>query len=367
MRKEAEQVDLLIVGAGPAGCAAAITAARRGANVALIEKQKKRAARPCSGWLGPAAVAIAEELGVTAKAAGAELFSGIHLHSWDLRQSAELVDKSLHGWIVDRSTFDQALVESATQSGADLRIGAAREVALGEDQVRLEFATNKTARGKVLLIADGALSATAAAVKLVAAGRMPDARPTLLAEAACPNQGVALHVAVGASRAGQLATIVRLNDSVRVTIATGEREPSPAQQFHMFVAAAAAHGLLPKDVTLRPTELRTPAGLALDIDTHVGKRCMLIGDAGGFVSAFSNEGLYPAMRSGCIAAETCLDALKAPLPQDALADFGVRWRTDLADYLRMPNTDLALLMPLVFNNPQMSLRVGLAFLLGQQF
>jgi hypothetical protein len=33
----------------------------------------------------------------------------------------------------------------------------------------------------------------------------------------------------------------------------------------------------------------------------------------------------------------------------------------------MPNTDLGLLMPMVFNNPQMSRRMARAFLLGQGF
>ncbi|RMF86186.1 MAG: FAD-dependent oxidoreductase [Planctomycetota bacterium] len=367
MSAKAEAKDLVIVGAGPAGCAAAITALRRGGTAVLIESKKQRPPRPCSGWLGPAAVALAEELGVSEQAAGARRFQGVQLHSWDLRQSAALTDKALQGWVVDRAQFDAALLDAAVETGATLRAGAARDVDLGEDQVRVTYGSGKAADGRLLLIADGAQSVIAGAAKLVAAGRLPEARPMLLAESACSHESVELHVAVGASRAGQLATIVRLPDRVRVAVATGESEPSPAQQFHTFVAAARDRGLLPADLDLRPIELRTPAGLALDIDTHVGKRCLLIGDAGGFVSAFSNEGLYPAMRSGCIAAETALDALKATHPQDALAEFGVRWRTELADYLRMPNTDLALLMPLVFNNPQMSLRVGLAFLLGQQF
>jgi hypothetical protein len=50
-----------------------------------------------------------------------------------------------------------------------------------------------------------------------------------------------------------------------------------------------------------------------------------------------------------------------------LHSFGSAWRRDLADYLRLPNTDLALLMPLVFNNAQMSGRLARAFLLGQTF
>lgn len=103
------------------------------------------------------------------------------------------------------------------------------------------------------------------------------------------------------------------------------------------------------------------------METHVGKRCVLIGEAGGFVSAFSNEAIYPCMSSGWTAADAAVRALQAPVLQDELLSFSSAWRAELADYLRLPNTDLALLMPLVFNNPQMSARVARAFLLGQGF
>jgi len=73
------------------------------------------------------------------------------------------------------------------------------------------------------------------------------------------------------------------------------------------------------------------------------------------------------MRSGWKAAEAADRALKAPVLQDELHSFSSAWRRDLADYLRLPNTDLALLMPLVFNNSQMSGRLARAFLLGQTF
>ena len=110
-----------------------------------------------------------------------------------------------------------------------------------------------------------------------------------------------------------------------------------------------------------------PAGVALDLDSHVGKRCVLADAAGGFIAAFSNEALYPAMRSGWLAVETIAEALKTDVPQDALLSFSATWRAELADYLRLPNTDLALLMPLVFNNAQMTARVARAFLLGSSF
>jgi flavin-dependent dehydrogenase len=202
---------------------------------------------------------------------------------------------------------------------------------------------------------------------LFPAARMRDVPRCLFVEYETKQRETRLDVAVGANRAGQLATIARLGKTVSLAITTRAAEDPIEQQFRAFCAAALQAGLLPEGVPDEPQERLSPGGIALDMDTHVGKRCLLIGEAGGFVAAFSNERIYPAMRSGWIAADAALQALAAPVVQDELASFGVAWRQELADYLRMPNTDLSLLVPLVFNNEQMSRRVARAFLLGQAF
>ena len=49
--------DVAVVGAGPAGCLAATTAARQGARVALIEATPKACHRFAGEWLHPMGVA----------------------------------------------------------------------------------------------------------------------------------------------------------------------------------------------------------------------------------------------------------------------------------------------------------------------
>jgi hypothetical protein len=53
--------------------------------------------------------------------------------------------------------------------------------------------------------------------------------------------------------------------------------------------------------------------------------------------------------------------------QDLLVGFSARWRQDLADYLRSPNTRLAFLLPLVFGNQQIADRFSRAYLFGENF
>lgn len=123
----------------------------------------------------------------------------------------------------------------------------------------------------------------------------------------------------------------------------------------------AGKGIDPAGVLLRPAPVR----FALDVESHVDKRCLLIGDAGGFVSQVSGEGLYPALWSAKLGCECLLRAMDSRHPQDELRGFSTAWRSTMADYLRPPNTDMHFLLPLVFNNEQMAQRMAAAFWRGE--
>lgn len=359
--------DLLIVGAGPAGAAAAITAAHCERSVLLIDREQFPRGLSCAGWTGPAGVRLCGELGLKPAAAGAVPFRGVTIHSWDLKRHASAPDKDMDGWIVRRETFDAALLELAAARGVQREHGVSPvAVELRETHVCLWLSDERSVSGRVLLIADGAMSPTARLAGLPSATSVPD-RPQCLF-GACPcDSGPAVDVAIGATRAGQLATIVRDGRMARLSLMTRNTAQTASQQFKAIWDSARQAGLLPAEPACEPTAREAPGGVALDLESHVGKRCLLIGDAGGFVSAFSHEGIFPAMKSGCVAATVADQALRSALVQDELANFESAWRTELADYMRLPNTDLALLMPLVFNNEQMSRRVARAFLLGRQF
>jgi flavin-dependent dehydrogenase len=104
----------------------------------------------------------------------------------------------------------------------------------------------------------------------------------------------------------------------------------------------------------------------------VGKRVVLIGDAGGFASASTGEGIYPAVQSAAIAVRCILKALAADRAekktlhcQDELQAFKHLWRQQLAAYLQMPNVNLTFLLPLIYSNQEIADRFGRAFLFGE--
>jgi flavin-dependent dehydrogenase len=360
--------DLLIVGAGPAGSAAACRARQLNLSALLIDREQFPRPRPYAAWISPAGIELCAAWGLKAQAAKAAEFKGLRLHSWDLKRSVEVKDPQLRGWLVDRAVFDHALLRVALRKKAQALLGVGiQELRLGEDQAAAELSDGRVVNGKVVLIADGIDSPAAQLANAAAAGTQGHLARCLSVEFEAPKAQVGLEVVIGPRQVGQLATLVRAGRWQRLSMLAREPGWAAEEHFQAFIEAAAASGFLPPDARARPVTLVSPAGAALDMDSHVGKRCLLIGEAGGFVAAFSNEGVYPAMKSGWIAAETAARALKAPLLQDELTSFHSAWRSELADYLRRPNTDLSLLMPLIFSNPQMSGRVARAFLLGQKF
>lgn len=359
---------LLVIGGGPAGAAAACAARAAGLSVAVLERGATPQPDACPGWLGPAAVRTCTSFGVAADAVGAVEFRGLRLRSWDLTQCVDVHDPELGGWIVEPTRLSAALLEAARRAGAEVRTGAeVTALHLGEDAVAADTRAGAAAEGQIALLADGASSQTAGAAHLLPAQRIAGTGGGVLATWDVATDAPGVEVLIGAGRALRVATIVRGAGRIRLYAHTRDTTSPAGTQLMTLVAAAQAAGLLPDSPPGLPQSRPLLGGTALELESHVGKRALLIGSAGGFVAALSQEGIYPALRSGQLAVETAARALAAPLLQDELTSFGAAWRADLADYLRMPNTDLGLLIPLVFGNPQMSRRVARAFLLGQTF
>jgi flavin-dependent dehydrogenase len=124
-----ESFDLAIAGAGPAGAAAAIHAARAGLRVLLAER-RARPARAPGETLHPGSEAILNQLGVGAAARGAGFrrHSGIWIQ-WDGPRRFEPYGGDEAGpWLgfqAERPRLEQLLLEAAAEAGAEIRRGVA--------------------------------------------------------------------------------------------------------------------------------------------------------------------------------------------------------------------------------------------------
>lgn len=113
--------EAVVIGGGPAGSASAITLARAGHEVLLIEKSGGETFKVGEG-LPPAAKPLLRELGVMERfSAGPHLPSYGNQSAWGSRllSSTDFIrDPNGHGWHLHRLQFDAMLRETARDAGA---------------------------------------------------------------------------------------------------------------------------------------------------------------------------------------------------------------------------------------------------------
>ena len=145
-------VETLVVGGGPAGSATALTLARRGVQVDLIERQAGPHDVVCGGFLGWDALAALRRLGVEPETLGARAIGTLRLASAGRAVEARLPHPAAG---LSRRCLDQALLEAADRGGARVLRGLAARVgdAAGLN-VRLEDGSEVRA-GAALFLATG--------------------------------------------------------------------------------------------------------------------------------------------------------------------------------------------------------------------
>ena len=80
------------------------------------------------------------------------------------------------------------------------------------------------------------------------------------------------------------------------------------EMFNSFLKSLKKRGLLPKNCDMGQVEV-TLLPMSGPIRKTYADRAIVVGDAAGFISPLSGEGLYYAISSGKFAAETMIDAL----------------------------------------------------------
>ena len=117
-----EKYDVIVVGAGTAGCLAAKTIAENGLKVCLVEKKAREeiGEKICGDALGEHHLKF---LGLE-KPTGGELeakIDGIKIYSPDENTVFTIADKDFIGYLLNRRLFGQWLLEKATDKGALLQ------------------------------------------------------------------------------------------------------------------------------------------------------------------------------------------------------------------------------------------------------
>ena len=115
------ETDVLIVGAGPGGSAAAYHLARHGIDVLAVDKATFPREKVCGDGLTPRSVGAIERMGVDTSDPGFERVMGLRVHSKDVTIDLpwpELETWPNYGLVMPRLGFDHLLLERAKKAGA---------------------------------------------------------------------------------------------------------------------------------------------------------------------------------------------------------------------------------------------------------
>lgn len=325
---------VLIIGAGPAGSAAARTLALAGLDVLLVDQHSFPRDKVCGDGLIPDAHAALRKLGVLdevmARAQAAQ-----HVGCVGPRGGRIDVPGTLA--VLPRRELDDILCRAAVAAGAHLLAPARFEAAL-EEQGRVVGARLKLADASHEIRADWVLLATGAVPQaLIAAGLCTRRTPS----------GIALRGYVkNPAMAGRLKALdVVWHRGLRPGY--GWIFPCRDGVFNIGVGIAHSHSelrdgrLAKKDVNLREvfdtfTQVYAPARELMQGGTLLGElkgaplRCTLegahytrpgllaTGEAVGSTYSFTGEGIGKALETGILAAEAVLRGRAQALPDAAV-------------------------------------------------
>jgi flavin-dependent dehydrogenase len=317
--------DVVVVGAGPAGSAAAVLLAERGLSVTLLDKAAFPRPKICGEYLSPESARVLDRLGVlkTVDASGAQPLIGMRITAPDgtvlegrYPTSGRWRGYRDHGLAIRREVFDRILLERARSLPVDVRERhRVSELLLEGDAVVGVKAEDPEGapleiRSRLVIGADGRASVVAHALGLVRPHRLqrlafirhvsgidgPGDRGEIYVDP--PDYSILNPVAPG---------IVNL--SLVVPLAHAKPYRGRLETF-MDARLKQLRHLPPRLRGLRAVgPLMIMGPLAYHVDEPRVGGVLLAGDAAGFYDPFTGEGLYTALRSAEMLAEIAHPAL----------------------------------------------------------
>ena len=338
-----DEVEVLVVGAGPAGSTAAYGLARRGHDVLVVEEHS-RVGHPvqCAGLVSDRVLALAGDRSfVRTTVRGATVLSP------SLRPLSFAAEEP-RAHVIDRAGLDEHLANRAARAGARfatatkfVRRSASRGTAGAVDLVDTEGRT-QSLRPRLVIGADGVASAVARGFRL---RRPVEILPAFEAEYGdSPGNPDEVEVYLGRRVAPGLFGwwIPDGQGGGRLGVAS-EAKGTTARKYYerLLEQFATRHGRQPRSLTQYIVS-GIPIG---SVPRLSADGVLLVGDAAAQVKPLSGGGIFTGMRAGEIASEIAHRGLTGDdISAAALAEYDRAWRNEMG-----PEFERALYLRRIFS------------------
>jgi geranylgeranyl reductase family protein len=304
--------DVAVIGGGPAGAVAALSAARRGARTVLLERAELPRYKTCGGGLVGSSRDQLAGTGIDLPALTRDSARTVTV-TWNGRLPVSRTARKPLVPLVMRAELDAALVEAAARAGVDVRTGVAVRTVDRDGVVILRTGERLTAT--TVIGADGSAS-RAAAVVGVRCGQVDLGLEAEFPAAASPGWSGRLLLDWGPVP-GSYGWLFPKGNLLSVGV-IGSREAGPALRayYRQLIARLGLSDVPPVTDTGHLTRVR-------DADSPLRSgRVLVAGDAAGLVEPWTREGISYALRSGRLAGECAADGRPADYPQQVARSLG---------------------------------------------
>lgn len=307
LREFRVSADVLVIGLGPAGGAAALAAARGGASVLAVDKRKEIGLPvQCGEW-------IPLVLGRHTQAPGVLVQAICGMES--VLPSGAVAKSQSPGLMINRAAFDQALAREATRAGARLKLSC---VLSHLDMVQRR-AWVDTPHGsleccyKLLIGADGPYSRVANQLGLPRQVVVHARQYVVPLKESHDEARVWLSPDYPGGYAWLFPKGGVANLGAGMDKSLASKLKTPLDQLHQRLAA---EGVVGREILGRTGGMIPVGGLRPELAfDHV----MLVGDAGGFTHPITGAGIHAAVSSGERAGQAAVAWLNGR--QNALREF----------------------------------------------
>ncbi len=341
-----EQFDVIVVGCGPAGATAAYRMGQAGAKVLVLDKAREfPREKPCGGGLSarlldrfPYVRQFLQDGEVPVNPV-----SRVHLESPDSTrvtyQQGEPILYLIRRWEFDAALFHRAQPVCTVRNGVMVR-----KCTVLPTHVELETTTGEVLRTPLVIGADSANSVIARHTGLRSEAAHKEYAVDMMEETTYDRLQVAdreaIYLFLTLTQTFGYGYIFPKTDHLNLgfgckldwylTALRGKGKEHHAEWVDTLKAKGDVTG-----ETNRDCYKAFPIPVSGPLQQTVTDRVMLAGDAGGFVNAFTAEGIFYAMVSGSLAADAALEAIRTKrYDARSLSTYEKAWKREIGSDLQ---------------------------------